>query len=110
MEKSIISLNELTGDEIRGLVKTAVDIKKNMTKFSTKLSGKTLFLLFQKTSTRTRLAFELGIKKLGGFTAVMDWGKSKSLLNISRPSANLSLTSFIRKSPLLANSSLPNPI
>ena len=53
MEKSIISLNELTGEEIRGLVKTAVDIKKNMTKFSTKLSGKTLFLLFQKTSTRT---------------------------------------------------------
>ena len=53
MEKSIISLNALTGEEIRGLVKTAVDIKKNMTKFSTKLSGKTLFLLFQKTSTRT---------------------------------------------------------
>jgi len=53
MEKSIISLNELTGEEIRGLVKTAVDIKKNMTKFSTKLSGKTLFLLFQKTSTKT---------------------------------------------------------
>jgi len=26
MEKSIISLNELTGEEIRGLVKTAVDI------------------------------------------------------------------------------------
>ena len=76
MEKSIISLKELTGAEIRGLVKTAVDIKKNPGRFSTKLSGKTLFLLFQKTSTRTRLAFELGMKRLGGLTAVMDWGKS----------------------------------
>ena len=76
MEKSIISLKELTGGEIRGLVKTAVDIKNNPEQYSTKLSGKTLFMLFQKTSTRTRLAFEIGMKKLGGLTAVMDWGRS----------------------------------
>lgn len=76
MEKSIISLKELTGEEIRGLVKTAVDIKANPRQYSTILSGKTLFMLFQKTSTRTRLAFEIGMKKLGGLTAVMDWGRS----------------------------------
>ena len=76
MEKSIISLKELSGEEIRTVVKTAVDIKRNPRRYSTKLSGKALLLLFQKTSTRTRLAFELGMKKLGGLTAVMDWGKS----------------------------------
>jgi ornithine carbamoyltransferase len=76
VEKTIISLGELSGAEIRGLVKAAVEIKKNPTGFSRALSGKTLFLLFQKTSTRTRLAFELGMKKLGGFTVEMDWAKT----------------------------------
>ena len=76
MEKKILSLDELSGEEIKELVKTAIKIKKRPARYANRLKGKTLLLLFQKTSTRTRLAFELGMEKLGGKPVVMDWGKS----------------------------------
>lgn len=76
METKITSLNELSGDEIRRILDLAVDVKKNPGAYREKLKDKALFLLFQKTSTRTRVAFELGMKRLGGQTAVMDWEKS----------------------------------
>ena len=76
MVKQIISIKEITRDEILQIVETALDIKKRGGSFEKRLKDKTLLLLFQKTSTRTRLAFELGMKKLGGQTVVMDWEKS----------------------------------
>jgi ornithine carbamoyltransferase len=76
MEKKIISINELSGEEILGIIQTAIDIKKNPDKYRQRLRNKILLLLFQKTSTRTRIAFELGMKKLGGMTIVMDWAQS----------------------------------
>jgi ornithine carbamoyltransferase len=76
VEQKIISLNELSGEEIRKLIALAIDLKMNPDKYKSSLSGKNLLLLFQKTSTRTRAAFELGMKELGGNTVVMDWEKS----------------------------------
>lgn len=76
MEDKIISANELSGGEILSLVELAIDIKRNSAQYSDSLTGKSLLLLFQKTSTRTRAAFELGMKQLGGDTVVMDWESS----------------------------------
>jgi ornithine carbamoyltransferase len=76
MEKKIISIDELTGDELITLIHTALEIKKHSENFRRTLKNRSLLLLFQKTSTRTRVAFELGMKKLGGETIVMDWEKS----------------------------------
>jgi len=76
MEKKIISIKELSRDEIISIVKTALEIKSNPQAYTNVLAGKTLLLLFQKTSTRTRVAFELGMKKLGGDVMVMDWSRS----------------------------------
>lgn len=76
MEKKIISLNELSGDDIKGIIDLAIDIKNNPEPYRNRLNGKSLFLLFQKTSTRTRVAFELGMKGLGGNTVTMDWDRS----------------------------------
>jgi ornithine carbamoyltransferase len=76
MKKNIISIDELTGEELVTLVHTALDIKKYGENFRSRLKDKSLLLLFQKTSTRTRVAFELGMKKLGGETVVMDWERS----------------------------------
>lgn len=76
MVKDIITVNELTREEIIRIVNTAINIKNNPVRYENRLNGRTLLLLFQKTSTRTRIAFELGMKKLGGATIVMDWVKS----------------------------------
>lgn len=76
MQNSIISINELSGAEILRIIETASDIKRNPGKYVERLKGRILLLLFQKTSTRTRIAFELGMKRLGGSTIVMDWDKS----------------------------------
>ena len=76
MQNSIISINELSGAEILRIIETASDIKRNPGKYFERLKGRILLLLFQKTSTRTRIAFELGMKRLGGSTIVMDWNKS----------------------------------
>jgi len=76
MEQKIISVNEFSAEEIADLIDLAIRIKGNTDQFSRSLVGKTLLLLFQKTSTRTRAAFELGMKQLGGETVVMDWESS----------------------------------
>jgi ornithine carbamoyltransferase len=76
VQNSIISINELSGAEILRLIETASDIKRNPGKYVERLKGRVLLLLFQKTSTRTRIAFELGMKRLGGSTIVMNWDKS----------------------------------
>lgn len=41
------------------------------------LAGKTVILLFQKNSTRTRISFEVGIQKLGGIVSTLDAGTSQ---------------------------------
>ena len=63
-------------DEILSL---AFALKKNVGSdldFSESLAGKSLVMLFQKTSTRTRLSFELGMTQLGGHAAFLEWKAS----------------------------------
>jgi len=74
--KNIISLDELSPRETAQTVQLAIDIRENPDRYRDKLRGKSLLLLFQKTSTRTRVAFELGMKKLGGSCVVLDWNSS----------------------------------
>ena len=76
MEQKIISVNEISAGEILDLIDLAVTIKRDADQYSSSLHGKSLLLLFQKTSTRTRAAFELGMKRLGGDAVVMDWESS----------------------------------
>jgi len=76
MEKKIISINELSREDIVQCIDLSIDLKKNPEKYRDTLKGRRLLLLFQKSSTRTRAAFELGMKGLGGGTVVMDWERS----------------------------------
>lgn len=66
MKKDLISIQDLTSKEIEEIFQLTFKLKKNKLKFSHALSGKTLALIFQKPSNRTRVSFEVGMYQLGG--------------------------------------------
>jgi len=68
MKKDLISVGDLTAKEIEGIFALTDKLKKNRLKFSKVLSGKTLALIFQKPSNRTRVSFEVGMYQLGGYS------------------------------------------
>ena len=65
MNKDFISLKDLTPEEILKLLNVSARLKKNRLK-SNVLQGKTIGLIFQKPSNRTRVSFEVGVTQLGG--------------------------------------------
>ncbi|MFH0917632.1 MAG: ornithine carbamoyltransferase [Candidatus Omnitrophota bacterium] len=66
MKKDLISIKDLTSQEIAELFDLAIKVKRNKSKFNKVLAGKTLALIFQKPSNRTRVSFEVGMYQLGG--------------------------------------------
>jgi ornithine carbamoyltransferase len=71
--KHCVTGQELSAQEVQGILRLALRIKRAPERFAESLRGRWLLMLFQKTSTRTRLSFEMGIAKLGGRSVVMDW-------------------------------------
>ncbi|MCI0503802.1 ornithine carbamoyltransferase [Candidatus Micrarchaeota archaeon] len=69
----VLYLKAFDGKWIESIVDLGLDIKKHPDKYSDALKGKTLAMIFQKTSTRTRLSFETGMTKLGGHGIFVDW-------------------------------------
>ena len=64
MEKDLLSVSDLNRKEIERLIEQAVHMKKEGV--SPLLSGRTLALLFEKPSLRTRVSFEIAMYQLGG--------------------------------------------
>ena len=65
--KNLLSIEELTGDEIRMLLALGHRLKAERGHHSEQpLAGQTWALIFSKSSTRTRVSFEVGISELGG--------------------------------------------
>lgn len=65
--KNLLSIESLTADEIRALVAAGHVMKAARGQHpSQPLAGQTWALLFSKSSTRTRVSFEVGIRELGG--------------------------------------------
>src|SRR3989344_9148873 len=75
--KHIRSLFDLTKQEIIDIIDKSIDIKKNLKKYYAALANKTLILLFEKPSTRTRVSFEVGIAQLGGNSIYLDWNTTQ---------------------------------
>ncbi len=63
--KNLLSVRDLTSEEIEELFKKTKELKRNP-RAHRPLVGKTLGLLFQKPSVRTRVSFEVGMAHLGG--------------------------------------------
>ncbi|HET7436166.1 MAG TPA: ornithine carbamoyltransferase [Thermoanaerobaculia bacterium] len=64
--KDFIEIHDYTADEVREIFELAADIKKNPKKYADTLRGQTLAMIFEKSSTRTRVSFEAGMFQLGG--------------------------------------------
>lgn len=64
----LISLNDLTCEEINELIDLAIKLKKDNKEGKTHhyLKGQSLGMIFSKSSTRTRVSFEVGMYQLGG--------------------------------------------
>jgi ornithine carbamoyltransferase len=66
MPRHLISIHDLTAAEVAGLFRLAADVKANPGKYENHMHRKTLGMIFEKSSTRTRVSFEVGMAQMGG--------------------------------------------
>lgn len=65
--KHLLSIEELDAAQIEALITDAVRLKARRGSHEQPLTGQTWAMIFTKSSTRTRVSFEVGIRELGGF-------------------------------------------
>ena len=86
---NFLSIKEFSPEEIRYLLDLAREMKAHPLAHSGALKGKTLALIFEKPSLRTRVSFDVGIQQLGGFSlylsnAEINLGKRESIYDIAK--------------------------
>ncbi|ETO21203.1 ornithine carbamoyltransferase family protein [Reticulomyxa filosa] len=64
--KHVLKISDLSQKELRDVLKFATVIKKNPKDYAASLKDKTLLMLFEKPSLRTRVSFETGMTQMGG--------------------------------------------
>lgn len=77
----LISWQGWSDSSMESLLDFAVYVKKNRVFYSGHMQGRTMVMLFQKTSTRTRVSFEAGMTELGGHAIYLDWMTSNFQLS-----------------------------
>lgn len=66
MKQDLISIKDLKVEEIEHIFNLTAELKSKVKDFSQSLAGKSLALIFEKPSLRTRVSFEVGMHQLGG--------------------------------------------
>ena len=89
--KNLISIRELTKEEVQMVLNLAKFLKNRAKKGITPkiLKGKTIAMIFEKPSNRTRVSFEVGMWQLGGLAINLDFkglrfGSGESIPDIAR--------------------------
>lgn len=73
MKKDLLTLDDLTREDILNLIDAARRIKIGELDVSRDMTGKVLGMIFQKPSTRTRVSFEVAMLEMGGHAIYLGW-------------------------------------
>ncbi|HET6514118.1 MAG TPA: ornithine carbamoyltransferase [Thermodesulfovibrionales bacterium] len=89
MKRDFLTVWDLSSEEIDSLLKRALKLKSGEDRNSCPLIGKSIGLLFEKPSTRTRVSFEAGIYQLGGqpiylHTGDLQMGRGETISDTAR--------------------------
>ena len=89
MKKDFLTIRDFTPAELRATLKLAAQMKAKPKQYATALKGKTLALIFEKPSLRTRVTFDVGIQQLGGFSVPLmpteiSLGKRESVYDVAK--------------------------
>ncbi len=86
--RDLLSLRDLAPDDVLALLILADGMKKDPVKFSTALRAKTLAMVFEKPSLRTRVSFDVGMVQLGGhaldLSPEISLGRRESLYDVAK--------------------------
>ena len=103
----LINFKDLSGKQLMEIIDKGIEIKRNPDRFHAALEGKSAALIFQKTSTRTRVAFEVAMTHLGGHALFIDWRTTNfALADIADEVKYLSRNVDIIMARLVKNSDL----
>src|SRR3989304_5490671 len=69
----LINFMELSPQQLNAFIDLGIKVKRNPEKYMEALKSKSLALIFQKPSTRTRVSFEVAMTQLGGHALYIDW-------------------------------------
>jgi ornithine carbamoyltransferase len=87
--QDFLSIRDFKPEEIKNLLALAMRMKLRPEEYTESLKGKTLALIFEKPSLRTRVTFDVGIHQLGGFSlylspAEINLGKRESVYDVAK--------------------------
>jgi ornithine carbamoyltransferase len=77
MKKDLLSISDLTVEEMQIVFRKADELSKSTRRHERLLKGKTLAMIFEKPSTRTRVSFEVAMRQLGGSSIYMNWSETQ---------------------------------
>jgi ornithine carbamoyltransferase len=72
VKRDLLEVTDLAPDEIGALIDLGLRVKAEPAPWAQALAGKTLGLVFEKPSTRTRVSFEVAMNRLGGGALCLD--------------------------------------
>ncbi len=86
---NFLSIKDFSAEEIQYLLDLAREMKTHPSAHTSVLKGKTLAMIFEKPSLRTRVSFDVGIQQLGGFSlylsnAEINLGRRESVYDVAK--------------------------